>query len=237
MATVTHLAATPNTAISPLTSDAFTPAASDLLVAFVVATGTVDTAGTMTGSTGLTFVKAGPSALWDVSGAAVHCFIAEQLATAVSQTVTFDSAADPTTGQVIFVAGVGGMIRAGAAAVRQTKKQDNIATASFPSTTFDASCLTDNPTFGCVGVFGVNPPNLNPPVGWSRHGNTGYATPVSGATYIGRAGGFTGTIIAWATSTVDYGNLAVELDASPYPLFPPDYGEHPKYLLAGRRTV
>lgn len=214
MPTVTHLVATPNTAISPLTSGAFTPTANDLLVAFVVASGTVETAGTMTGSTGLTFAKAGQGSAWSSSSNVVHCFVAGGFAGAVSQTVTFDSTADITTGQTILVMGVSGMVRYGVLAVRQLARQDNIAGPSAPAPVFAAACLTENPVLGCLGVF-TNPPAATPPSGWTEGADTGFATPATGCETAFISSGFTSTTPTWGSSHTDYGSLAVELDSSP----------------------
>lgn len=81
MAAVTHAIATASTSnASSYASGSFTPAANDLLVAFVAASSTVAT-GTMTSSVGgQTFTKV-TSFLLGASAWTLYAFICDQLAT------------------------------------------------------------------------------------------------------------------------------------------------------------
>lgn len=212
MATVTHLNATANTAVSPLTSGAFTPAANDLLVVFVVATGELLANGTLSSSDGLTFTKQVTTT--KATAHPLYLFVADSLANAVSQTVTFDDATDPTTGQIIFVAGVAGMSKTGATAVRQTAVQADQAAGGTPAPVFASAALTGNPTLGLVGNAD-NPAAVTPPTDWTEAADTGYNSPSTGGEYVFRDSGFTGTTITWgSTSSTAFGTITVELDAS-----------------------
>ena len=152
----TATASTSNT--TSYASNSFTPNAGDLLVAFVIASGTVAT-GTMTASAnGITFTKVG-SAVKNTSADTLYCFVANQLvpASPASMTVTFDCTGDAATGAIVSVALVSGMYLAGTAAVRQSAKVDNVAGGTAPSTVFSQSALTGNPTLQGVAAHLVAP--------------------------------------------------------------------------------
>ena len=215
MAAVTGVISTTSTAnASSYASGSFTPALGDLLVVFVQASATV-AAGTLTSSrTGFTFSKV-TSALNATD--TIYCFVANQLVTeAVSQTVTFDCTGDAATGAIIQIAAVSGISKFGnpAASVRQSAVSDNQASGGTPAATFGSSCLTGNPTLGVVGNDS-NPAGLTAPTSWTERDDTGYGTPTSGAEYVSRDSGFTGTTITWgSTSATAFGVVIIEIDAS-----------------------
>jgi hypothetical protein len=214
-ATVTHRIGTASTAnATSYASGSFTPAAGDLLIAFVVASGTTAT-GTMTDSQGLGFTKI-TSALKSSSADTVYSFVSNNTAAASSMTVTFDCTGDAATGSVIFVASASGFVRAGLNAIKQSATQDNQAAGGTPAPAFSNSVDTNNPTLGCVGN-GSNPAAMTPPTNWTENaaGDTGYNTPPTGGEYAYRDSGFTGTTIIWGgTSATAFGAIILELDAS-----------------------
>lgn len=212
MATVTHRDTRAVTAnASTYTSNNFTPAANDLLVSFVIASGTV-AAGTMTDSQSLGFTKI-DSALFGGSADTVYLFVANALAAASSMFVTFDVTGDSATGSIIFVASVSDMTKLGALAVRQSAKEENAA-GTDRTVDFASACLTENPTLVAL-ANGVNPAGVTPPTGWTELADTGYATPATGGEYASRDTGFTGTTVTWGSDLgASNGKLAVEFDAS-----------------------
>jgi hypothetical protein len=214
VAAVTHRVATTSTSnVATYASGSFTPANGELLVALVVASGTVD-AGDMTDSIGGTWTKI-TSALNQASADTIYVFVRTALiGTGVSMTVTFDCTGDNATGVVIFVAGVSGMAKVGAAAVRQSDITENTGAGTTPSITFPAVCLTTNPTIVVIGNA-TNPAGCTPPTNWTELGDTGHATPDRGGEYAHRDSGFTGTTITWgAASPSAWGAIGIELDTS-----------------------
>ena len=212
-AAVTHAVTTTSTAnTTSYASGAFTPAANDLLVAFVVASATTAT-GTMTDSQGLGFTKV-TSRVYNSSAETIYLFVANNLAAASSMTVTFDCTGDAATGVVIFVARVSGMTRTGTAAIRQSSGQNNLTAGTTPAPVFAAAALTGNPTLGVVGNLS-NPAALTEPTGWTERGDTGFASPTRGGEYVSRDSGFTGTTITWGSAgATAKGDISVELDTS-----------------------
>ena len=191
---------------------AFTPAANDLLVAFVAAPATVAT-GTMTDSQSLGFTKV-TSALGNSSADTGYLFVANALAAASSMTVTFDCTGDNATGAAINVFLVSGMTRVGTSAVLQTAKAENQGAGGTPAATFGASCLTGNPTIGMV-ANAANPAALTFPTNWIERDDTGFANPTRGMETVSRDSGFTGTTITWGgTSATAFLVLIAELDTS-----------------------
>ncbi len=218
MAAVTHRVSTASSSnVTSYASGSFTPAADELLVAFVTASGTIAGAA-MSDSQGLTFSlikKARKASNADT----IYLFVANRLAANSAMTVTFDCTADAATGAIIQVAGVSGMTRTGADAVRQTAISENVASGT-PAPAFSASALTGNPTLGVVGN-GANPAGMTTPTSWTEKDDTGYTTPATGAEYVSRDSGFTGTTVTWGSSSgTAFGAIIVELDSSAAPATP-----------------
>lgn len=221
MAATTHRVAIADTSnAATYTSGAFTPGADELLVVFAVVTATA-AAGTCTSSVSGHSFKQITTALKASSGDKLYCYVSNQLATAVSQTVTIDVTGDNGTSCVGFVAGVSGMVRIGAGAVRQSAVQSNQASGT-PAPAFSQSALTGNVTLGFVGNA-TNPAALTPPTSWTEPtgGDTGIGTPATGGEYVFRDSGFTGTTITWGSAGGVFGDIIIELDTStPLPLTP-----------------
>jgi hypothetical protein len=220
MAACTFRVGTADTGNTPNASGAFTPSLGDLLVVFVVvsdvATANV-ASGTLTCSTGMTFDK--DTTNWIASFASsahqVYMFVSTSLvSSAVSQTVTFDNAADTGSGTVIFVFSVSGMTNVGAAAVRQVGKQSNVS--GTPGPAFGSNALTGNPILGCVGNS-TSPAGMTAPTGWTEPagGDLGYSTPTTGGEVVSRDSGFTSTNVTWGSASAsNCGAIVAELDAS-----------------------
>lgn len=212
-------AATPasTTGGSTITS-AITPASGELVVLFVGLTGATlansPAQVTDTNNMGWTLVW---TATKNASADTLYVFVSNSLATG-STTVTVKTSVHPTptsaTGSAIFAAGVSSMTRLGIDAVRQVAVSNNIAATITPGVTFSASALTGNPT--AVFVFNnTNPATLTPPAGWTEPNDTGYATPTTGAEWVTRDNGFTGTAVTYgALSASQWGAIGVELDTS-----------------------
>lgn len=222
-ATVTDSGTGTKSATAPATSyvsNAFTPAAGDLLVVFVAASGTGDP-GTMTDSQGLGFTKIAGTGYFN-NAKTVYVFVSNSFASAASMTVTFGSPGDTATGANIAIARVSGMSRTGSSAVKQFDTSPNGAAAATPSTDFAASALTANPTLGMVGNSS-SPAGITNPTGWTEQVDVGYSNPSTGLEYASRNSGFTGTTITWgSTSATGWGAISVELDTS---AAPPKLGE------------
>lgn len=211
-ATVTHLVTTASTAnASTYASGSFTPTAGDVLVSFAVITGSAINC-KMTDSLGVGFGLAA-QALKASSVDSLFLFVANKKATATSMTVTLDCTGDAGTGAVIFVAGVAGLTRFGPAAIRQSKVLSNQSTAT-PAPAFTSSVLTANPTIGFI-ASATNPAGITEPTGWTEGGDTGYATPTTGAEYVFRNSGFSSTTVTWgSTSSSAFGAIIAEIDIS-----------------------
>jgi hypothetical protein len=214
-ATVTHLLAHPDTAngssYDTATAPApFTPTVNDLLVVTVVATGTTAVTPTLTDSQTLGFTLITSSTR---GGDALYVFVANGLAAASSTTLVFTCTEDAATGVVFLVAGVSGMSKTGATAVKQSKAA-NGAAGTTPAATFDSAVLTENPTLVFLGN-NDNPAGVTQPTGWTEQADTGHITPTGGAEYATRDSGFTGTTVTWGSSSVtQHYEAVIELDTS-----------------------
>lgn len=199
--------------VTAYASPSFTPAAGDLLVVLIVASGT-QTNGTVTASAnGITFTFVNKS-IQNTSTNECLVFVADQLvpASPAAMTVTFNCPADAGTGAVVMCARVSGMSLAGTAAIRQSTKQDNQTGGTTPAPVFPASALTGNPTLVVLGAISTT--GTTQPAGWTEQVDTTYATPTIGAGYVSRDSGFTGTTITWGSTATAFGDVAIELDAS-----------------------
>jgi hypothetical protein len=212
--TVTHRVTTSSTTnATSYVSGAFTPAAGDLLVAMVMATGDADF-GVMSDSQTLGWDRVCNPGLTNASADRLLVFVSQKTAANSSMTVTFTTPVATASGTSIFVASVSSITRKGADAVRQCAQSNNQSAAGTPATTFSIAVLTGNPTFTFVGDA-TNPATVTGPTGWTAETGTGYATPTTGAIYAHRDSGFTGTTITWGgTSASAFGVQAFEMDTS-----------------------
>lgn len=198
MATTILGVSTPSTSnASSYASGAFTPAAGDLLIAFVVATGTVHptSAAAMTDSQSLG---------WDLLAAttfnggadSLFVFAARKPAAASSMTVTFACSGDAATGAnvgVMRIAGADGVY------VRQVAVATGAASTT-PAVTLDNAIDSANPLVGCVGN-GTNPATITAPGSWTESSDTGYNTPACGIELVRRDSGATGSTVTWGSTS------------------------------------
>lgn len=222
MATVTPRVVTPSTSdTGTYVSDAFTPAADELLVVFVVVSDSPGSTVSCTGSAA-SFTGYLDRSLFRTTLDQVFAFVSTTAATATSQTVTFTCTADPGTGCIIWVAGVSGMSKFGLSAIRNGAQfatmPSNQSAGATPSITLPVATLTGNPVLGFVGNNG-NPASVTPPTGFTEHSDTGYSTPTTGGEFVSRDSGHTANTVVWgSTSPTTFNAFAVELDASPISL-------------------
>lgn len=219
-------AVTAATAVPPTTSTAngtsyasnsFTPAAGDLLVVLVTASGTytVTAPGSMTDSQGLGFTRI--ANVSDNNSSPSYLFVANNFASASSMTVTFDCTGDAATGAIIEVFRVSGMSKTGSSAVAQVKMANARAAGSTPSIAFDNAAQTGNPTIGLIGQR-ANPAALTEPSGWTEASDSGYSTPNTGQETVYKNSGLAGTTVTWgSTAATIWSGIIAELDASAAP--------------------
>lgn len=216
MAACTHgVTFTSTTNAATYTSGAFTPAAGDLLVGLIRAGATkvVPPNATLSTSLGVTFSYIARRT-FRTSSDSLYLFVADTFAVASSQTATFTCTTDNANGINLFICRVSGMSRTSGDAVRQSSGQDNQAAGTTPAPVFTAAALTGNVCLGLIGNAS-NPAALTFPTSWTEQVDTGYATPTSGAEYVTRDSGFTGTTVTWgSTSATAFGSLIVELDTT-----------------------
>jgi len=193
-------------------SGSFTPADGDLLVAFVTTSGKA-VAGSLSDSQSLGWTAI-TSALKNTSADICEAFVSNRKAAASSMTVTYTvGGVGNATGCVIQVARVSAAPFAGALAIKQSAVQANQA-AGTPAPVFGAAAVTTNPTLGLVGNS-TNPATMTAPTSWTERSDTGYATPATGAEYVTRDSGFTGTTVTWGNaSATAFASIIVEIDVS-----------------------
>lgn len=194
-------------------SASFTPAAGDLLVAFITATATVATPG-FSDSQNLNWTQV--AAVTKATGAdCAFMYVANTLAANSAMTVTFTCIGDNASGCGILVYRISGMTKTGSAAIRQVKSDSNQSSANTPAVTaFDSACLTDNPTVG-MAACGTVIPTFTTPLGWTQI-EDGFTVPTCTMGYISRDSGFTGTAITWQdySGSSQFCDIIAELDTS-----------------------
>lgn len=191
------------------TTGSFTPNTNDLIVVSVCARGTILTTPTMTSSVGgKTFTRA--YSVYPGSIGTTSLFIADQLASNASQTVTFDCTSDDATSVVITVYTISGMTKLGSAALLQTAV-DGTGTVD---PTFSSSPLTTNPIV-CTVFTLDNSPGLTAPTGFATAVETIGSSPTGSVTTTYASSGITSATNTWGGS-LGSGFRAThwELDAS-----------------------
>jgi hypothetical protein len=192
-------------------SGSFTPAAGEILVIAVAATGTALAAPTMTSSAGLTINR---YTTFQIGADQISLFIATAGASATPQTVTFDCTGDTATGCIINVWGVTG-IDGGTSSFNQSATDSGSATVT-PAPTFASSVDTNNAVVGAL-FNGRNPAAVTEPSGFTEDADTGYGTPAAGGEFVHINSGFTGTTVTWGSAGGSFGGwgvLVAELIAS-----------------------
>jgi hypothetical protein len=183
-----------------------TPAANDLLICFVSASGTVAT-GTMTGG-GWTWTKL-TSFTKNSGNDTIYVFYAHATA-ATSTAPTFDCTGDNATGAIIHcwrVSGAEGRIQP---SIRQIKTATG--TTTNPSITMDRAILTGNGVISIVANGNNSAAQFTNPTSWTTDLEASYNTPTNGMGSSKRDSGETGTTITWTcASTTAWGMIVIEL--------------------------
>ena len=218
MAAVTNLISTSTSAnATTYSTNAFTPAASSLLFAFVAASGTAATAPYLEISTQdwkrFTLVT---TTVWSASANSLYAFIANgPVSTASAMKAFFNCSQDAATGAIIQIGQITGMSRVGMTAIRQIATVDsNSAASTFPTATFAVSTLTANACIAGVG-YSSSIAQCQPMTGWVEGADTGYTTPSTALECMYRNSGTTSTTVstAAAVSSVNC-MIAFELNTS-----------------------
>ena len=182
-----------------------TPAAGDLLIAFVLASDTT-AAGTMTGSWTwtklLSFTK---------NGGLDTFYVFWAIATAATSTTpTFDCTGDQATGCLIYCLRVTGDNPKIRPFIRQFKT--NTGSSTNPSVTMNTAILTGNGVCGMVGNGTNSSTQFTAPTSWTENAENTYATPSNALEVASRASGETGSTITWTNSnTTAWGAVVLEI--------------------------
>lgn len=186
-----------------------TPAANDLLIVFVTASGTVAD-GSITDTQSLGFTRM-VTAVKATSADTSYLFVANKLAAASAEVITFNTSTT-ATGAVIQVLRLSGMTLKGAAAIRQIGLQNNQSAAGTPAPAFANAALTANTIIGLVSNA-TNPATMTAPTGFTELDDTGYATPTTGAECVKIDSGSTATTVTWGgTSASAFSSIIAEVD-------------------------
>jgi len=213
MANFTHAITTASTAsATSYTTGSFTPALNDLLI--VMSANSNSLAGlTCSSSAGLTFTTLSHAVTITDNSRTLAVFIANELSSSASQTVTVSNGDAGTTGTIISVVRLSGMLLTGNAAVRQEKEERTVT--GTPSPSFSLPVLSYNPTLAIISNSS-NPTTVSQPTGWTGQGDNGYSTPSTGLEYATRNSGFDGTDITWGSTTpTECSNPIYEFNAPP----------------------
>lgn len=193
-------------------SGAFTPAADDLLLVAVYASGSAAATPTLSSSVGgKTFSLVGSAAGKATSADTLYLFVADQLASATSQTVTFDTT-DNVTGTVMNLYQVSGVTVTGTTAIRQFGKQENQASGATPAVTLSGACQTGNPVIAAHYNASTAP---TIPSGWTAGATATHSAPTQRGSAYYRDSGETGSTITWGgTSLSDHCSIVAEIETA-----------------------
>jgi hypothetical protein len=192
------------------TTASFTPTADEQLIAFVVATDTLD-AGSMTDTQSLGWTRIGFQT-WSNSTSKLYVFIANALAINASMTATFNCAGDAATGCLIHIVRVKGNATPAGAYVQIKSNFEDPITGSSPSVTMDSAIDTDNCIIG-VACNTSLPSVITEPSGFTELVDSGYGNPATGFESAYKISGTTGTTVSWTQSpdTQSWVAVAIEL--------------------------
>lgn len=199
------------------TSSALTtaPAAGELPYAFVGVTGTTATDWVVTDNLGGTWTKI-DHAVKSTSVDMQELWVRNALSDGTTFTITYAHASGTATGWAYAIFSISGMLRTGAAAVRQFGRQDNGASSTTPTVTWSQAALTQNPSGVSLHISSQTPTATI--TGWTKNPATApnHATPSAALSTFTRDSGFTGTSVATAaTVAATYSLIAAEFDTSP----------------------
>lgn len=193
-----------------------TPAANDLMVAFVTMALGIPDAMSDNNSDGLggswTQLQVQGWKSTSSNDSNVAAYVRPSLiGSATSTTFTCTDFSGVNTAREIVIVNLSGGTLAGASAVVQSAEFGDSA-SSTPAITFGASCNTANLTIGCIASSDTT---QTEPSGWTERQEVSQSTPTTALEVVTRDNGFTGTTITWgATTTAEWGGIIVELKAS-----------------------
>ncbi len=181
-----------------------TPSSGDLLIACVIASGTVDV-GTMTGT--WTWNKL--TSFTKNSGADTMYIFWAYASAATSTTPTFGCAGDAATGACISVFRLTGLEGQTQPYIRQFKTATG--TTTHPSVTMDNAILTGNGVIGFASNGTSSATQWTAPTSWSELHENNYSTPANSIETCYRLSGETGTTITWTNAnTTAWGVIVIE---------------------------
>lgn len=192
----------------------FTPAASDQLIAFVVASDTLAN-GAMTDSQSLGWTRR-VFQTWNGGTSKLYIFVANTLAAASSMTATFTCTGDNATGCLVHIVRVAGAPTPAGTYVQVASNADDTQGVLIPSVTMGAAVNTNN----CVIVCAVdtnNPSAIDEPSGFTEHVDSGFNNPSIGFEAAYKISGTTSTTINWQNitpTTQSWATAAIELGPS-----------------------
>lgn len=223
-AQIYFIACTSDTTNTPNASASFTPTAGRLGVVTVTTSGTIDTMIATSSVGGQTYSIANDGVRDAYAGYpgtianTIQVFVANQVYTAVSQTVTIDDPVTNGTGTNICIYELSGMSRVGTDAILQVASPDNDnSSGATPTSVFDTNALTTNPVLQAIIVgHAGSGTDITDPSGFTDTTTTIFhLTPsVANETFTDDSG-FTSTTITAGGTYGDAGAAtAVEFDAS-----------------------
>ncbi len=187
----------------------WTPAASDVIVGFIVASGTTLASPTLTSVSETWTLQT--SATFNSGVSTIYCFTCPITGTPTLTTPVFNCTGDAATGcAMAFITFTGADT---SSPVVQFKVKNSTATTN-PSITFDSNLNTNNGYCMCIAMA-ANPPSITPATGWSESDDTGYGSPTTGLEVSYRATGESGaTITTTRASSTNHGIVAIEIKAA-----------------------
>lgn len=191
------------------TTASFTPATDDLLLVEVAGSGT-RAAASCSDSDGGTYTEIGHIDYGSSSRA--YYYVADQLASGSSITVTFDCTGDAATRAGIFVRRISGITRTGLSAILQSDT-DTGAAGGTPTVVFPSSCQTGNSIQWLAQQLSNNGISLPTEGSFTEDQDSGTTNLRIEAAF--QDSGFTGTTLtSGATTAGSYAVMGVEVDTS-----------------------
>lgn len=190
-----------------------TPAVGDLIVIVTAHSGNVSSATPTDNNSSGAYTRIN-SAVKASSADTLGVHVRNALIGSAVSTV-FSHAPGTSTGGGLAVFKVTGMQKVGAAAARQSAKQDNIASGT-PTPVLGQAALTTDALIAAL-FNATNPAGMTPrsSPAYTERCDVGYNTPASGLETMSINSGETGTSIAWGgTSASAFCSLVMELDAN-----------------------
>lgn len=190
-------------------TNTWTPAANDVIVGFISATGTTLASPTLTSLSETWTLQT--SATFNSGVNTIYCFTTAITGTPTLTTPVFNCTGDSATGCIMaFLTFTGADT---SSPVVQTKIK-NSTTGSNPSIIFDASLNTNN-GYAFASANTANPYTMtSAPTGWSIFNDTGHGSPTAGFWDGYRAGGESGTTITATRGSINHGIIGIEIKAT-----------------------